>query len=364
MAVERSAGVQAHVLDICQNTYSDFYAELFSSRIIKGYLEGFESGEIKADFQAYIKGIIRNKIYENAEKVGIISQRWLSEKEIFDRLVDSKKPDTKKQLIGLAKARFADQVRSHLLAEYPEPISNVVDYFFEQFCEQRYSAIRNQITGKGEVVKQLLSQFSRVDYEKGLNYRATVPPMPEAEVQQVLLPQTEDEELSEEELLSLLAVKGCPEAADGVNLEELRAERDVWWDQLLNGREPQQEDMDEQARLMNTVKDRKEREALTLCLSCANLMRNGTDAVKRNLRIFLLHNFSHTGSRRERPEHLSGDRLHLADIEGLCLTWDEASKLLGVNPDYSAHARIKEKIQQEFIDTWQSIYREPYMEAK
>lgn len=363
MAVEHGTGMQSDLLDICQNAYSDFYADLFSSTIIKRYLRGTEKGSIQSNFEAYINGIIKNKIFENADKSGLISHRRLSEKEIFDRLVGSKKLETKRHYIGLAKARYTGRVRRYLLTDYPEPIHNVVDYFFERFCETAYVALIAQGMGGGAVLTQLLNRFTREDYEKGLNYSATIPPMPEPK--QAGLPQLGDEDdgATEEERLTLLAVQGEPGSDAPTVPDELRAQRNVWWDQLLQASPPNRDELEDQIRTLKVIGDKPDLEGCALCYACANLMRSGTEATKRNLKIFLIHHLSYSTTKRERPGHLDPDNLRLEDIEGLCLTWDEASRLVGKNPDYSAHSRIKERVRQEFTKAWESISDEPYAEG-
>lgn len=356
-------GVKSHLLDICQNTYSDFYRELAKGALVNNYFEGKHQGKVGVDFQAYLKGMIKHLILDNAGRVGLINHRPLSEKELFDRLADSKKPSTRAHLIGIAKGRFASDVRACLLAKYPEPLNNVIDYFFEQFCEPTYRAMRPELRKGNHLIQQLLDRFSLSDYEQGLSYRGTIPSA-QLPYQARLSRLDHETAISEEEKLDMLATQREAETPDNHH-EELREQRFQWWDTLLQGHSAHVSAIETQAQMLKATGDRAGQQGLALYVSCANLLESDSEAIRRNVRIFLVHYFSQAGPQKGPRKDLSPRHLTLASLEGLHLTWDEASKLEGkVPPDYSAHARIKERIGQEMLAVWPQLFGTPYPEDK
>ncbi|MCL6643355.1 MAG: hypothetical protein K6T71_08625, partial [Candidatus Bipolaricaulota bacterium] len=97
----------------------------------------------------------------------------LSEKELLDAIVDSKKSNTVQKHIAEAKGRYLEKARSYLLCtmtlrgQIEKHLQAVTDYFFERFIAERYPRLRSQLKPGDSALLKLLDAFVGEQYASG-----------------------------------------------------------------------------------------------------------------------------------------------------------------------------------------------------
>ncbi len=137
-------------------------------------------------------------------------------------------------------------------------------------------------------------------------------------------------------------------------MQEIRIE---FWDRILVGDPPSRAEVDRQLLAYSRSAGIDERMAFALLQACAELAREGTEAMKRNLKTAMLCWFSGGVSRTEPRVPLGPDIPHIYQIVGLNLSWRDAASLLRGNPeDYTARKRLLEQLQQTCGDEWRASF--------
>lgn len=123
-----------------------------------------------------------------------------------------------------------------------------------------------------------------------------------------------------------------------------KAVRARWWDRLVRCRSSGPEERKELHRVALALKgDAAER--TRLCLACARMKVEGTEAEKEDSRMFLLYYLSNYGSRLRQSERVipALEEITLERIRGLALSWEEIFKIFGRQSNPS---RVREELRK------------------
>ncbi|MBI1744754.1 hypothetical protein HYR54_17045 [Candidatus Acetothermia bacterium] len=206
-------------VDLLCDVYVKTYHEVFQERFVKRWLSQDHAAE--SSFERYLHGLIRHQFF------AALGKEDLSEKELLDRIVQSKRAETKETHLREAKSRLWERARAALLcvsthelvhhhdvfvgatprgcpqtgqAQGPAPTMNnqhsrvlepqeahqlatqvdrhidaITHYFFECFLPERYPQL--MVTAHGSSFERLLESFRQEHYRPGklsdeiLNYR-------------------------------------------------------------------------------------------------------------------------------------------------------------------------------------------------
>jgi len=340
---------QAEGKEISEAAYDRVLDQLLKEggKLIRGYLEK-KKKERGLEFKQYLNGVIwyctAKEVEERTSWGGI---NGLSEMEILNKIIDTKRPRTREFYIRAAKAHFRDRVWQYLYAKFHKPApTNVMAYFFEVFVPKEYPAIRDMIRhaspsqeerpkrGKG-ALDLLLEKFSAKDWEIGLGYKKEkYPPIADptvvGEPKEPVAPGEEPKEWE----------PPGPGIEKDVS-KSLRANMLKRYDRVIKCTQldPQQL-QGELGSFMTAVENRAIWEFYISLLASAKLKKTASPAIRGWLPVYLDFAFKHQG-----PEKA---------------TWDEICRLHGKNPDYPVKIRVREKLKQEFKRMWESIKGEPY----
>lgn len=171
-------------VDLLCDVYVKTYHEVFQERFVKRWLSQDHAAE--SSFERYLHGLIRHQFF------AALGKEDLSEKELLDRIVQSKRAETKETHLREAKSRLWERARAALLCLMPHeldpsqacPLATQVDrhidaithYFFECFLPERY--LQLMVTAQGSSFERLLESFRQEHYRPGklsdeiLQYRA------------------------------------------------------------------------------------------------------------------------------------------------------------------------------------------------
>lgn len=152
---DKRAGPEHPLWEIIEEGYMRVYSEVFQKKLIENYVSGVQAGAIKADFMDYLRGAVRRRFLD------VLGAGGKSEKELFDAIVDSKKPETIHQHIAEAKGRYGEKARSYLLCSGFQGghLRAHVDFFFERFITERYPALRSSLRPGDSALLKLLDAF-------------------------------------------------------------------------------------------------------------------------------------------------------------------------------------------------------------
>ncbi len=167
------------LVDVLADVYVHTYQAVFQERTLK------KLGSLGAESEKYLFGIVRHQFFAALDKDD------LSEKELLDRIVQSKRPQTQEAHLREAKARLWERAREALLclptnlapsealaltAQVHRHIEAITHYFFECYLPQRYAHEPS--------FEHLLERFRAEHYQSGrlsaeiFNYRARLPRRP------------------------------------------------------------------------------------------------------------------------------------------------------------------------------------------
>ncbi|MFQ5793837.1 MAG: hypothetical protein ACE5JP_02175 [Candidatus Bipolaricaulia bacterium] len=325
---------EGSIIDLISEAYVRTYDEIFNGNLVGNYLRRYRGDEGGSGFIKYLKGTVRNKLLD------IISKGRRSEREILDGIVNSVKQTTVKRYIGEAKARFWKTVRDRLLSlpageqalrdDVERHIDSITDYFFEQFIPARYPAIRDRLERSDPALKLLLDTFYNEHYrERGLgktilDYRGSVPKGSYGRL--IERSQEDNEGLSGEKWLDMI---GSEPDEDWVR--EIRLE---FWDQLIRCMIPSLEETLYLRRLLSQLQSEAQIRDTKMCLACVLMKQDGTEAIREDLRIFLVYYLSNYGTsaavpRGEPIEALNLDGLTLERIRGRRFSWGDLFQIFG-----------------------------------
>lgn len=174
------------LVDLLSDVYVRTYHEVFRERFVQRLT--FHRGErpFAPTFESYLFRIVQHQFF------AALGKDDLSEKELLDRMVQSRRLQTRENHLREVKARFWERARAALLCLpvlEPEPaerlceevhrhIDAITHYFFESFLPERYAGSRRDLDS-------LLEDFRRECYraeglpEEVRGYRARVPRRPE-----------------------------------------------------------------------------------------------------------------------------------------------------------------------------------------
>ena len=297
-------GAQAELIDLAVNVWQDVLAEVFRSDPESGLIDKYvryhqtsDSTETEGSFEGFLRQSVRYKFLNNLP-------HKLSQKEIFDKIVDLERETDRDRYIQEAHDRYAEAVRDQLRWTFPALDrgyeENVVRYFFERFLPDRYPQLRQERTAsqlQGRTLQLLLNAFGQSDCEEGMRYHGQSRPQ-----------------------------RGKIESRSDAALERvgtaeeitLANETDVYWDQLLRCAKPSPDSITQELRVAEPDK------ATALCWACAKLKRESPRKdTRENLIAFIAFYCSQRGPSRPTEEWPSPDELSLERIEGRYLRWEE-----------------------------------------
>ncbi|MCI2430247.1 hypothetical protein LM602_02585 [Candidatus Acetothermia bacterium] len=167
------------LVDVLSDVYTQTYHEVFRERSLQKLSRAGAEGE------RYLFGIVRHQFFT------ALGREDLSERELLDRMVQSKRPQTQARHLREAKARLWERARAALLSlpvleperaqrlydQVHKNIDALTHYFFERFLPEQYARSRGNFN-------DLLEDFRREYYraeglpEEILSYRAQLPRRP------------------------------------------------------------------------------------------------------------------------------------------------------------------------------------------
>jgi hypothetical protein len=166
-------------VDVLADVYVRTYQAVFHERTLKKLVS------LGAESEKYLFGIVRHQFF------AALGKEDLSERELLDRALQSKRPQTQEAHLREAKARLWERARAALLclpptlapsealalaAQLDRHIEAITHYFFERYLPQRYAHEPS--------FERLLERFRAEHYHSGrlseeiLHYRARVPRRP------------------------------------------------------------------------------------------------------------------------------------------------------------------------------------------
>lgn len=336
------AGPEHPLWEIMEEVYMRVYREVFQKKLVENYVKGVRAGMIKADFVSYLHGAVRRRLLD------VLGADEISEKELLDAIVDSKKSATVQKHIAEAKGRYWEKARSYLLCsripQMEQHISTLTDYFFERFIAERYPTLRSQLKSGESALLKLLDAFVREHCASGslseqiIHYMRQVPPSLPHFRRLIALTETNSE--SDEEALERAG-------AHAQTKDSAQPERLHWWDRLLRCSLPTPSEISELQRLLLSLDGNAQRDT-RLCLACVQLKAESSSEQQEDLRMFLLYYLSNYGAPPNpaaQKENLTRDGLCLENIRGRVLSWEQIFELFGreCNP-----TRVKSRIREKF----------------
>jgi hypothetical protein len=166
--------------DIVYEVYVNVYYEVFQERFAR------RCCQLNGAFEKYLLGVVRHQFFAS------LGKEDLSEKELLDRMMQSKKLKTREAHLCEAKTRLWERARLALLsvpvegqdaqdiqqviASIHRYIDTITHYFFEKFLPERYPQRSD--------FERLLEDFRHEYYKPGglgegiIQYRARVPRRP------------------------------------------------------------------------------------------------------------------------------------------------------------------------------------------
>lgn len=141
--------------------------------------------------------------------------------------------------------------------------------------------------------------------------------------------------------------------------EILREDRLVVWDRLLRSGNVELEEVERLVTKLSRDTTEEEQLGSVLLLAVAKIATVERGATRRNLTAALRYWFSHTGT-KDRPLTFVPRGLEdvgLVDLMGLYLTWPEAMRSVGGNPnDYSALKRLEQELREHCAKEWERVF--------
>nr|BAL59187.1 hypothetical protein HGMM_OP3C342 [Candidatus Acetothermum autotrophicum] len=365
--------------ELVEEAYMRVYTEIFQKKLVQNYVNGVRAGKVQADFEGYLRGAVHRRFLD------VLGAGELSEKELLDAIVDSKRPQTQRQHIAEAKGRFGERVRGYLLGvlslEDQRSLCAITEYFFERFIPDEYAEVRARLKSGDSALLKLVEAFvhryGRAPGAELTAYRGQIAPsLPRARRWAALRSDSDSESEGEEERLERAgAVVRAKDPAQG--------ERLLWWDRLLRCRIAAAHELGELRRWLALLEGDAQRDT-RLCLACVQLKAESTPEQQDDLRMFLVYYLSNYGTPPLAPPDLTprspslkgrgssppslgegkGERsreggqggrsgegevtretLSLEKIRGRVLSWEQIFTIFGreCNP-----TRVKQRIRERF----------------
>lgn len=346
---DQRAGPEYPLWEIVEEVYMNMYREIFQKKLLETYVGGIRAGTVQADFKSYLRGAVRQRLLD------ALGAGEKSEKELFDAIADSKKPDTIRKHISEAKGRYGEKARAYLLCEpmcqgaAGTRLQAITDYFFEKFFTEKYATLRKNLKPGDSVLSKLLKAFVAEQTQSGawddqiIGYIGQVAASRPNSKRWTTLRQSEtesDAENSEEEALERAG-------AHAKTKDWAQPERLLWWDRMLRCRRPTEAELAEFQRLLSALTETAQRDT-KLCLACAQLKSESPAEQQDDLRMFLVYYLSSYGAASESKtnrESLTRETLCLENLRGRPISWEEIFKIFGreCNP-----TRIKNRVRQKY----------------
>jgi hypothetical protein len=347
---DKRAGQEYSLWEIVEEVYMRVYSEVFQKKLVENYVEGVRASTIKADFVSYLRGAVRRRLLD------VLGDGELSEKELLDAILESKKPNTIRQHIAKAKGRYWEKVRSYLLCsrasteklgrQIEQHLPAITDYFFERFIAETYPAVRSKLKQGESALLKLLDVFVTAHYTEGslsdqiIHYRGQVPRSLLYSRRLISITEMNSDSEHDEEALERAG-------AQARTKDPAQPERLCWWDRLLRCCLPTPSEISELQRLLLGLEGDAQRDT-RLCLACVQLKAESPPEHKDDLRMFLVYYLSNYGTRPDpatQKESLTREALCLETIRGRALSWEQIFQLFGhqCNP-----TRVKSWIREKF----------------
>lgn len=173
--------LSARRLELFDNTLTDLWLSLLRGLVSK-YVRDKDSGDVRQEFLAYVSGVVRNTLVENARHLGLIPKR--SFVDMLRDLCRSSGDDTRRRHVSSLKFHLESWARRevvslcppHMFDEVYRQRGRVIDYFFEVHVPANC-----RIVSKGprtRVLRDLLNAFDGEEYARALSYCGKVNPSP------------------------------------------------------------------------------------------------------------------------------------------------------------------------------------------
>ena len=201
-------------LELFQNTLSDTWIALLEGLVDTYWGSAGTGNAPKVPFLQYLTGVIRNLAVDNAKRLGLLPRE--SHGSLLRSLCRAKRDDSRRFHIARAKLQLRTNVEQELLSLLSEhfdelyvELHGVLEHFFEVFTPERCTEAL-QRGGRG-ALERLVRMYAEGAYRDGIGYVGSIAPWDPTHPRRVL--SSRDEEASEDDFLSLLAVcaggQGC-----------------------------------------------------------------------------------------------------------------------------------------------------------
>ena len=346
---DRRAESEHPLWEIVEEVYMNMYREIFEEKLVPNYVSGVAHGTVTSDFTGYLRGAVRQRLLD------VLGEGEKSEKELFDAIADSKKPDTIRKYIAEVKGRYGEKARAYLLCEPTYQgaagtrLQAITSYFFEKFVPEKYIVLRTQLKPGDSVLSKLLAALVAERTQSGTwpdqitSYIGQVGASRPNSKRWATLRQSEtesDTQNSEEETLERAG-------AHAKTKDWAQPERLLWWDRMLRCRRPTEAELQEFQRLLSALTETAQRDT-KLCLACVQLKSESPAEQQDDLRMFLVYYLSNYGAASNSEtnrESLTRETLCLENLRGRTISWEEIFKIFGreCNP-----TRIKNRVRQKY----------------
>jgi len=190
-----------HVLE---DTTSDLWIELSDSLVTK-YLELVKTKGLECGFAAYLNGVIRLLLIDNARQAGLLPHHSVG--ELVRRYCRARRKKTRRRIIAMLKGRCQQMVRSEILAFCAEAsfddtyknIHRITDHFFEAYLPAAVEQPRHEALPS---LREMIERYVSSGMEGGSTFRGSICPMPQ--FQEISL---DGKDISADELLSRASLR-------------------------------------------------------------------------------------------------------------------------------------------------------------
>ncbi|MGD9676527.1 MAG: hypothetical protein AB7V19_07580 [Candidatus Bipolaricaulia bacterium] len=173
--------LSARRLELLDNTLTDLWLLMLRGFVSK-YVHDRDAGKVKQEFLAYVSGVVRNTLVENARRLGLIPKR--SFVEMLRDLCRSSGEETRRRHLATIKYHLESWARREVLSLCPSDLfdeayrnrGHVLDYFFEIHVPGHCEIICQG--SRMRVLRELLGAFDRQEYTKAVRFQGKVNPTP------------------------------------------------------------------------------------------------------------------------------------------------------------------------------------------
>ncbi|MBN1859609.1 hypothetical protein JW848_10485 [Candidatus Bipolaricaulota bacterium] len=169
---------RAHVIE---DTTSDLWIQLSTSLIPK-YLDTVKTHTPEYGFAAYLSGVIRFLLIDNARQAGLLPHHTVG--ELVRRYRRARRQSTRCRIIAMLKGRCYRAVRNEILARCPQScfhdthknIHRIVDHFFETYLP---AAIQRPETETARSLREMIDQYVSSGMGGGRDYCSRICAIPQ-----------------------------------------------------------------------------------------------------------------------------------------------------------------------------------------